>query len=338
MAFGVTHPLAPCGRPIPTIAAVWPPGSTRSSHRARSPCGRGTADPLADGSADGSARAARTAVVRDGWFHAVVDAGAHRCVLRPRRHGRDRRPVRRSAHGLDGFTGDDLELIVPRAPKPSVHSARPFDRRPLLKSDVQRVDGLTVVRAERLIIDTPIFRFSRSEIENADRLVHSTYAACPNSASNRVVGPSTLGRQEWRSVRGIGLRSLTQCRPLVDAGGESRLERWFLVMSSGQDCRVRSCRTDVSPRRAHAGPCRCRVSGRAGRRTRRPRHTRRPVSSANATPSGARAHFFGQAGAHVHLRGHARPVCVGDRSGIGCRDGWPRDTRSPIHSSGRLES
>jgi hypothetical protein len=75
-----------------------------------------------------------------------------------------------------------------------------------------------VVRAERLIIDAPLFDFDRIEIENA----------IDSSIRLRLVGEQRLRTRVIADHRsGInGSRMLLDA--LVDAGGESRLERWFL--------------------------------------------------------------------------------------------------------------
>jgi hypothetical protein len=120
---------------------------------------------------------------------------------------------------LDGFTGDQIELLTPSGARgrqkggPARATSRPIPR-----SDLQIIHGLRVVRAERLIIDAPLFDFDRTEIENA----------IDSSIRLRLVSEQRLRTRVVADHRsGInGSRLLLDA--LVDAGGESRLERWFL--------------------------------------------------------------------------------------------------------------
>ena len=122
-------------------------------------------------------------------------------------------------HGLDGFEGDHLELLVLREFR-SRRSAGQLrsTAEPPTRADVVRIEGLMVVRAERLILDAPLFRFSRREIENA----------IDSALRLRLVGEQRLRTKVLHQhSRGVnGGRLLLDA--LVDTGGESRLERWFL--------------------------------------------------------------------------------------------------------------
>jgi hypothetical protein len=121
--------------------------------------------------------------------------------------------------GLDGFDGDDLELLVPREFKNRPTSGilrSTID--PLPGTDVQRIDGLRVVRAERLILDSPRFGFSDRETENAIDSAIRLRLVSEQRLRTRVLA------QHRQSING----SRTLLRALVDSGGESRLERWFL--------------------------------------------------------------------------------------------------------------
>lgn len=122
-------------------------------------------------------------------------------------------------HTLDGFLGDEVELLVPRAHR-GVRLAAPTRSTALTigKQDVLTIDGMRVLRAERLILDSPLFSFSREETENA----------IDSSVRRRLLSEQRLRtRAIERHRRGInGGRILLDA--LVDSGGESRLERWFL--------------------------------------------------------------------------------------------------------------
>lgn len=121
--------------------------------------------------------------------------------------------------GLDGFHGDQLEMLV----------HRPFRRRvtsgtlrsslnPIPRSDLQRIDGFEAVRAERLILDAPLFGFSKAEIENAIDSALRLRLVSEQRLRTRVLA------RHHQPINGS--RALVEA--LVDTGGESRLERWFL--------------------------------------------------------------------------------------------------------------
>ena len=84
--------------------------------------------------------------------------------------------------------------------------------------DTITIDGIRCLKAERLILDSPLFDFSRTEIENA----------IDSAIRLRLVSEQRLRAKVLkRHRRGInGGRALLDA--LVDTGGESRLERWFL--------------------------------------------------------------------------------------------------------------
>ncbi|HEX2785772.1 MAG TPA: hypothetical protein VHN36_19515 [Ilumatobacteraceae bacterium] len=77
---------------------------------------------------------------------------------------------------------------------------------------------MRVVRAERLILDSPLFGFSREETENA----------IDSAIRKRLIAEERLrSRALERHRQAInGGRILLDA--LVDSGGESRLERWLL--------------------------------------------------------------------------------------------------------------
>jgi very-short-patch-repair endonuclease len=122
-------------------------------------------------------------------------------------------------HGLDGFIGDHVELLVPRKHRDvrSQGIVRSTTRE-VGREDLQNIDCLRVVRAERLILDSPLFGFSREETENA----------IDSALRKRLVSEQSLRSKaiDRHSPAINGGRILLDA--LVDSGGESRLERWFL--------------------------------------------------------------------------------------------------------------
>jgi very-short-patch-repair endonuclease len=121
--------------------------------------------------------------------------------------------------GLDGFGEREPELIVPRALRDRACSGTVRSTAvPIPRSDVQTIAGLRVVRAERLIIDSPIFSFTNRETENAIDSAVRLRLLSEQRLRTRVL------REHRRGVNG----SRTVLDALVDTGGESRLERWFL--------------------------------------------------------------------------------------------------------------
>jgi len=86
------------------------------------------------------------------------------------------------------------------------------------RADIVRVEGLRVLRAERLILDSPRFAFSRAETENAIDSAIRLRLVSEQRLRTRVVA------QHSRALNGG--RQLLEA--MVDTGGESRLERWFL--------------------------------------------------------------------------------------------------------------
>lgn len=122
-------------------------------------------------------------------------------------------------HGLDGFTTDDVELIVPRALRNrcSGGTVRSTSR-PISSADVCRVDGIPVLRAERLILEAPLFAFTAVEVENAiDAAIRL-----------RLVSEQRLRTKVVRLHHGGINHGRALLDALVDTGGESRLERMFL--------------------------------------------------------------------------------------------------------------
>jgi hypothetical protein len=90
----------------------------------------------------------------------------------------------------------------------------------LAKADIIVVRGLRCLTAERLILESPLFNFSQAEIENA----------IDSAIRRRLTTEQRLRDRVTRDHHpGInGSRLLMDA--LIDAGGESRLERWFLCL------------------------------------------------------------------------------------------------------------
>jgi very-short-patch-repair endonuclease len=120
---------------------------------------------------------------------------------------------------LDGFDDGHVEYLVPRSAKAmTAEGVVRSTGAALTFRDITVVDGLRCVRAERLILDGPLFHFSQAQIENAIDSAIRLRLVSEQRVRTRVV-------QEHRS--GVnGSRMLLDA--LVDSGGESRLERWLL--------------------------------------------------------------------------------------------------------------
>jgi hypothetical protein len=121
--------------------------------------------------------------------------------------------------GLDGFSGDDVEVLVGRAHRSICTPHRVSSTSlPVPAADTGTVDGIRCLSAERLILDAPLFVFSRGEVERA----------VDSAIRLRLVSEQRLRTKVVeRHRRGIN-HGLTLLDALVDTGGESRLERWFL--------------------------------------------------------------------------------------------------------------
>ena len=126
--------------------------------------------------------------------------------------------------GLDGFDAADedrIEILVKRSHRnlKSPHLICSTSL-PLGLGDSQTVDGIRCLTTERLILDAPLFAFTRTEVENA---------------IDSAIRLKLVSEQRLRShVVACHRRSINNGRALldalVDAGGESRLERWFLEL------------------------------------------------------------------------------------------------------------
>jgi hypothetical protein len=123
-------------------------------------------------------------------------------------------------YGLDGFGEDEVELLVHRDRRKRRSSGATVrsTSRPIGRGDVRTVDGLRVLSPERLILDSPLFGFTQEETENAIDSAIRLRLVSEQRLRTRVIERHSSG------VNG-GRRLLDA---LVDTGGESRLERWFL--------------------------------------------------------------------------------------------------------------
>lgn len=96
-----------------------------------------------------------------------------------------------------------------------------------------------MVRAERLVLDAPLFGFDRREIENA----------IDSSIRLRLTSEHRLRSRVLADVRSGVNGSRLLLDALVDTGGESRLERWFLRL-----CREAGLPRPRTQRVYRAGP------------------------------------------------------------------------------------
>jgi len=121
--------------------------------------------------------------------------------------------------GLDGFVGDDIEVLVKRAKRGTRTPHRVCSTGlELGREDSIVVNGIRCLKAERLILEAPLFGFERAEIENAIDSAIRLKLVSEQRLRSRVIS------RHRRSINNG--RALLDA--LVDMGGESRLERWFL--------------------------------------------------------------------------------------------------------------
>ncbi|MFZ4719178.1 MAG: hypothetical protein ACOYMR_07120 [Ilumatobacteraceae bacterium] len=120
---------------------------------------------------------------------------------------------------LDGFEDGPAESLVPRElRKKAMSGVVRSTARAIPPTDLQWINGLRVLRAERAIIDAPLFGFDQAEVENAIDSAIRLRLVSEQRLRTRVVAEHRSGVN--------GSRVLLDA--LVDTGGESRLERWFL--------------------------------------------------------------------------------------------------------------
>jgi hypothetical protein len=122
-------------------------------------------------------------------------------------------------HGLDDFSSASPEFLLSREHRGySTNGLVCATARPLTRSDVVRVQGFRCLTAERLILESPLFEFSKAETENAIDSAMRARLVAEQRLRTRIV------REHSRGINGGRLL----LDALTDTGGESRLERWFL--------------------------------------------------------------------------------------------------------------
>lgn len=124
-------------------------------------------------------------------------------------------------HGLDGFASGTPEYLLERSRRNHTTEGLVCSTsRPLTKADIVSVQGFRCLSAERLILESPLFGFTRAETENAIDSAIRRRLVSEQRLRTRVIREHSSGVN--------GSRLLVDA--LVDTGGESRLERWFLAL------------------------------------------------------------------------------------------------------------
>ncbi len=122
-------------------------------------------------------------------------------------------------YGLDDFGDAREEFLVPRAHRMFTTGGLVCSTgRALTRADIVTVQGFKCLTAERLILESPLFGFTTAETENAIDSAIRLRLVAEQRLRTRVV------RDHSRGINGS--RQLLDA--MVDSGGESRLERWFL--------------------------------------------------------------------------------------------------------------
>lgn len=122
---------------------------------------------------------------------------------------------------LDGFIQGSPELWIPRSLRHRGRSVRARSTaRPLQSGDVVTVDGLRCVTAERLILDSLVFRFTSGEIHNAIDSAIRMRLVSERRLRRRIVDELPMNAPDRRVL----------ISALLDTGGESSLERRFLAI------------------------------------------------------------------------------------------------------------
>jgi len=121
-------------------------------------------------------------------------------------------------YGLDGFAVSDAEFLVPRAERHRTTAGLVCASGRPLGSDTITVEGFRCLTVERLILESPLFGFSRAETENA----------IDSAIRRRLTTEQRLRDRVARDHRAGVNGSRVLLDALVDAGGESSLERSFL--------------------------------------------------------------------------------------------------------------
>jgi hypothetical protein len=122
-------------------------------------------------------------------------------------------------HGLDGFAREPIEFLVPRELRDRKAPGRiATTTRAIRATDVCHVDLIRCLRPERVVLEAPLFDFTRAELENAIDSAIRLRLTTAERLRTRVSAERSAGVN--------GSRSLVEA--LVDTGGESKLERAFL--------------------------------------------------------------------------------------------------------------
>ena len=122
---------------------------------------------------------------------------------------------------LDGFGQGPVEVWVPRSCRNRACSAGTrTSAQPLLPGDVVTIRGLRCVTAERLILDSPLFRFTKTEI----------YNAIDSAIRLRLVGEKRLRQRILDDLPTNAWHRRLLINALIDSGSESTLERRFLAL------------------------------------------------------------------------------------------------------------
>jgi hypothetical protein len=122
-------------------------------------------------------------------------------------------------YGLDNFDGASAEFLVQRAHRGyTTNGLVCSTSRSLTKRDIVTVQGFRCLTAERLILESPLFGFTKAETENA----------IDSAIRLRLVSEQRLRTRVIREHSAALNGSRLLLDALVDTGGESRLERWFL--------------------------------------------------------------------------------------------------------------
>jgi len=124
-------------------------------------------------------------------------------------------------YGLDDFGDAFAEFLLPRAHRMFTTSGLVCATgKPLTRADIVTVHGFKCLTAERLISESPLFGFTKAETENAIDSAIRLRLVAEQRLRSRVIRDHSRGMN--------GSRQLLDA--LVDSGGESRLERWFLQL------------------------------------------------------------------------------------------------------------
>ena len=124
-------------------------------------------------------------------------------------------------HKLDGFGCGPVEVWAPRSYRNRASAAvTKVSGRPLLIRDAITIDGIRCVTAERLIVDSLLFRFAKAEVHNA----------IDSAIRMRLVNEKRLYQRIVDDLPSNAPHRQQLIGAVVDSGGESTLERRFLAL------------------------------------------------------------------------------------------------------------